>query len=371
MLAQVAEGTVTRPSGTDGRPLPVANQWVVLHRVGSDRAAPIDSVRSGRDGRFRFSYTRTGDPQALYFVSARYRDIAYFSPPLRTDTVRGQDADILVFDPTTDTSSLRMQGRHIVVSAPRGDARDVAEVFEIENGGTTTVIARDSVTPLWSIVLPEEADSVGVAPGDVSAAAVTFREGRAQLYAPLSPGLRQLVLTYRLPVSVTDVAFPMERDLSVLEVLLEEPRAMAVGPGLQEVAPGVIENRQFRRFLVQDVAASAVVRLTLPAPIRQNTGALRVLAIALAVIMVAALGFWGVRRGGPRRPAAVATAPGARTPASPVTSDVDRLVAELATLDARFEKGEQSAAARAKYEADRAALKARLERALAAQERGA
>ena len=344
-----------------GRPVPVAGEWIVLHRVGTDRAAPLDSLRSGRDGRFRFRYARSGDPQALYFVSARYEGIAYFSPPLRADTVRGEDADIIVYATTTDTSALRTQGRHLVLSAARGADREIAEVFELENSATRTIVAKDSTTPLWSIGLPDDARNPAVAPGDVTAAAVVFRGGRAQLYAPLSPGVRQLVITYRLPLSSTSVSVPVERDLAVLEVLLEEPRATVEGAGLREVPPAAIEDRQFHRFLAQDAPANAVVRVTLPAPVSRNSSALRILGVAVAVVMMSALVIWMLRR----RRSTTGRASAAPLPAVP---SVELLIAELATLDARFERQrDPSAETRAAYERDRASLKARIAGALAAE----
>jgi hypothetical protein len=357
--ARLAEGRLMRASEA-GRPVPVPGEWIVLHRVGTDRAAPLDSVRSGRDGRFTFRYTRTGDPQALYFLSARYEGIAYFSPPLRADTVRGEDADIIVYATTRDTSALRMQGRHLVVSAARGTDREIAEVFELENSATQTLVARDSTTPLWSIGLPDDARNPAVAPGDVTAAAVVFRNGRAELYAPISPGVRQLVITYRLPLTSTSIAMPVERPASVLEVLLEEPRATVEGGGLREVAPAAIEDREFHRFLAQDVPASAVVRLTVPAPVSRNRSALRALGIAVAVVMLAALGAWMARRR--RSTAGARPAPVQRADAA----QVEGLVAQLATLDARFERETNpSPEARAAYVRERADLKARLAAALA------
>ncbi|MFO0327780.1 MAG: hypothetical protein ACK53A_07245 [Gemmatimonadota bacterium] len=35
-------------------PVPAAGVWVVLHRVAPDRAGPLDSVRTDRDGHFAF-----------------------------------------------------------------------------------------------------------------------------------------------------------------------------------------------------------------------------------------------------------------------------------------------------------------------------
>ena len=348
--SRVAEGTVVRPGAE--RPVPVSGQWVVLHRVGSDRAAPLDSMRSGPDGRFRFRYQATGAADALYFVSARYDGIAYFSPPLRGDAVRGGDADIVVYATTSDTSALHLQGHHIVVGSPRGRRREVAEIFELDNDGTTTVVSRDSVTPLWATYVPPDADSVRVAPGDVGAGAVALRKGRAEVFAPISPGVRQLVLTYVLPVDAFPVSWPVQRATAVLEVLVEETRARVEGARLGEVPSAAIEGRSFRRFLSRDVEPNAVVRVDAPAPGESRQPAMRVLAIVVALVMLVALVVWRVRGRSMR------VAPAA------VTSET--LIAELATLDARFERTPNpDAELRGRYDRERAELKARIERALA------
>lgn len=356
---RLAEGRVMRPVEA-GEPRPVAGQWVVLHRVGSDQAGPLDSAQSARDGSFRFRYQATGSPDALYFVSATYGGIAYFSPPLRTAAVRGGDADILVYDTTTDTTKLRIQGRHIVVSQARGPRREIAEIFEIDNQGARTVTTADSV-PLWWTALPAAAESASVAPGDVSAAAVRFTSGKAELFAPLSPGIRQLVLTYLLPNAAFPVAFPLQRATSVLEILLEDPRGRVSGVELREVDAATIEGRTFRRLLAQDVPANAVVRIDMPAPPGQNRRMIGILIAVVATAMLLGIGIWASRRRASPRPVPA-------NPARPVTTpegEVERLIAELAALDARHEREPAGTPAAAAYQAQRAELKARLERALA------
>lgn len=351
--ARLAAGRVLRPGPQ--RPVPVPGQWVVLHRVGSDRAAPLDSARSGPDGRFRIPYATSGAPDALYFVSSRYDGIAYFSPPLRGDTVRGGDADVIVYPTTTDTGTLRLQGHHIVAGTARAGRREMAEIFELDNEGTSTVVARDSASPVFSVMLPAEAESLSVGPGDIGAGAVEFQRGGASLFAPISPGVRQLALTYLLPVDAFPASFPVQRPTAVLEVLLEEPRARVEGARLGEVAPATIDGRTFRRFLARDVPRSAVVRIDAPAPPGQGLPPMRVLAALVGVLMVGAAGAWLLRR-----PRAAPTRSG-RTSA-------DDLVAELAALDSDFERNAPaSAETRAAYEQRRAELKARIARELAGE----
>lgn len=336
--------------------MPVAGQWVVLHRVGADRAAPLDSVRSGADGGYRFRYALSGRPDALYFVSSTYRGIAYFSAPLRAAVERGGDADLVVYDTTSDVASLRVQGRHLVVSAPRGSKREIAEIFEIENEGTRTVVPRDSTHPLWAAHFPPRAESLAVAPGDLTAGAVAFREGRADVFAPISPGVRQLVVTYLLDADAFPLTVPMERPISLLEVLLEEPRAMVDGARLTETSPAEIDGRSFRRFVANEVPASAVLRVSAPAPSGggQNQTAMRVLAVVMALAMGAALVAWSSRRRQQRRFAP----PPLAQPLAPSAV----MIAELAALDAHFERNPD-----ADYERSRAALKERIASALAAE----
>ena len=356
--ARMAEGRVLRPGAAE--PQPVPGQWVVLHRVGADRAGPLDSVRAGADGRFLFRYEATGSPDALYFVSAMYGGIAYFSPPLRTAAVRGGDADIIVYETTRDTSSLRVQGRHIVVSQARGPRREIAEIFEIENQSTRTVVASET-EPSWTTAIPDDADSVSLAPGDVSAAAMRFTKGRAELFAPLSPGVRQIVIMYLLPNDEFPVSFPLQRPTALLEVLLEDPRGTVAGVPLREVEAATIEGRTFRRLLGQDLGANAVVRIDMPSPPGRDARVLGVVIAAVAGLMLIALGGWFARRR-VRRP----RMPGGRP--VPSRTEVDRLVGELAALDASHERA-GTGAADAEYQQRRADLKAQLQRALAEEAR--
>ena len=354
--ARVVEGRVTRP-GADGRPVGVARQWVVLHRVGTTGGAPIDSTRTARDGRYRISYRAdTADAEALYFVSSRYGGIAYFSPPLRGARVSGGDGDVVVYETTTDASTLAVQGRHLVVSAPRAGRREIAEIFELENPGTRTLVAKDSASPIWSIPLPAQAESASVAPtGDISAGAVTFEDGRARIFAPMSPGVRQVALTYVLDADGFPLSVPLLRKAALLEVLLEEPRSSVEGAGLTEVAPATIEGRQFRRYLAQDVAASAVMRVSAPEPIQRTRRGLLWLGLGVAATLLLGALIW-LGRNRKRIRAASGGPRGA--------GESERLIAQIAALDAQFERTPSD---RASYDARRAELKSQLARALAAE----
>lgn len=366
--ARTVSGRVVRPGA--GEPRPVAGVTVTLHRVGPDTAGPLDSVHTGRDGRYTFRYRSFGSAEAIYFVSASYGGIAYFSSPLRDATVTGDRAELTVFDTTTGVVPLQVRGRHLVVSAIRPPAagepapmRTVIEVYEISNDSSVTAVAGQGTAehPTFTALLPADARAPTVGQGDVAAGAVTFRDGRALVFAPFAPGLKQLSLAYSLPASAFPLSVPIDRSVVVLEVLLEEPTGEASGAGLLLVNPVSMEGRTFRRFLAENVGANAVVRVVLPtgpAP-RRATWLVSLLAIfagTMAVVLA-----WALAR---RRRAPVRVAPAAR-------QEIDRLAAEIASLDAVHEAhGDRAAGGAEEYRRRREGLKARLAARLAARDPG-
>ena len=262
---QRVAGQVVRPGKTDM--LPVPNVWVTLHRVGSDQAAPLDSTRADADGHYAFDFRRTGDKNAIYFVSASYGGVAYFTPPLAHNTVRGQEAEIAVFDTTSARVPISTRGHHVIVSAVDASGmRTVTEVYELANDSSVTRVApADGDDAVWSAPFPVRASSFRVSQGDIPAQAVRFANGQANVYAPIAPGLKQFAFSYSLPASAFPLSIPIVRDTQILEVLIEEEKGTVSGAKLAEKAPVAVERRSFRRFLADDVPGNSVSLIDLPA----------------------------------------------------------------------------------------------------------
>jgi hypothetical protein len=246
---------------------PVPGTWVTLHRVGSDTAGPMDSLRTDARGQYTFRYLPRGATDAVYFVSASYDGIAYFSQPLVQPVTRGPDAEITVFDTTSQPVPIRIRGRHLIVSAPGASgARTVVEVFELSNDSSVTLVspATSGDKPTWHTAIPSLAEGVRVGQGDVSADAVTVVHGDFEVFAPIAPGLKQVSFTYTLPSSAFPLVRRADAPVSVMEILLEEPTARPEAPRLREVDPVAIEGRTFRRFIAQDVPGGGAARVTVP-----------------------------------------------------------------------------------------------------------
>ena len=358
---RVALGRVSMPAGDTLRGVP--GVWVVLHRVGSDTAGPVDSVRSGGSGAFRIPYRQVGDERTIYFLSAQYAGIAYFSPPIPAAGTTEDEGAIIVYDTTSTGVPLRVQSRHIVVSAGGVDgARDVVEVYEIVNETEWTLISPDEVRPTWRGSLPTAATDVRIGEGDVPAEAVRITPGSIEVMAPIAPGLKSFSLAYRIPASAFPLRLPIDSGVALLEVLLEDPGMQLEGAGLAAIEPANIEGRFFRRFIAENVPAGAEVVATASAVAQTN----RMLYVAIVLIAVMAAMLIALARAFGRRGSSVATVPAA---APPVPRSADALAREIAALDLEFErKPPTDREMREAFAARRAALKDALARALAAEQ---
>jgi hypothetical protein len=362
------EGRVVRPApflqGDSTAVVTVPDQWVTLHRVSPNLSGPLDSMKTGAAGEYQFRYTPSGGPEAIYFVSAQYGGIAYFTNPLRGLETTGAAAEIAVFDTTSRAFPLTVRGRHLIVgSLDSTGSRTVVEVFEISNDSTRTLIASESddASPTWSISVPPSARDVKAGQGDLPADAFVQAPGKVSLFAALAPGLKQLSISY----SVNEKDFPLEFNIEggavVLEVLLEEAEARVTGANIVPTDPVALEGRQFQRYLVQDVRPGETIVVTVPGSGLGGRGLyITVLLGAIGFLMLLALLRSGIRKQRPLeytppRPSLVPEVP---TP--------ERLAREIADLDAAFAaQAEPSEAVRRAYERRRAELAAALRDELA------
>jgi hypothetical protein len=280
-------GRVVRLSGSATQP--VAGAWVTLHRVGPDRSSPLDSMRSGKAGEFRFDFRPAGDTSAVYFAATQYAGIAYFTAPGRASATR-LGGEISVFDTTSALVPLSITSRHIIVAAPdTGDGRDVLELFVVSNSGDRTLVTSRARQSTFEIPLPPRAIDPRVAEGDVPAEAMTFGGGVARVSAPLAPGTKRISFTYRLPANTEPIAIAPSGAADLVEVLVEDAEASVTGAGLKEEAPTSADGRTFRRFTGEKFAGGAAISIVAPSGTTRSLPVVGGLVVAAALVMGGAL----------------------------------------------------------------------------------
>jgi hypothetical protein len=279
-------GSVALLRGSAERALP--GQWVTLHRVASDGAGPLDSMRTGAGGRFSFRYRPTGDSTALYFASTQYGGIAYFTTPAKAKDSPG--GVISVFDTTSSNVPLTVVSRHIVISLPdTGRSRVVLELLVLTNSGDRTLVTSAARASTFEVPLPSGAIEPRAAEGDVPDEAMSFGGGVLRVSAPIAPGTKRVSVTYRMPVTADPIEFAAAGPAELLEVLIEDPAGTATGAGVREEAPTSAAGRTFRRFVGEKFAAGNGIKVSAPTGVASAFGIIAMIVSGAAIVMAVAL----------------------------------------------------------------------------------
>ena len=327
-----------RSSGADT--VPVAGAGVTLHRISRTAQGAVDSARTGADGRFRFG--GAADTSAVYLVSARYAGIEYFGTPLRPPGAAG--IRLLVSD-TSSSAPIRLAARRVIIRPPdETGTRIVLDLFSLRNDGPDTRIGRDSVSPSWEVVLPVGILEAEVQEGDVSPTAVQFRGDTLAVLAPIGPGEKNVMVSYRLPIGIGASAWSAPAD--TFDVMVVEGGATVTGAGLEAAAPMTVMDTEVHRWTASPPppGSAALVRFGDGTGSGRRTLLWLVGIVALVVCAGSALAW---RRG--RSAGAIV--------GTPIPAD---LVGALAALDARYagRRAEVSREEWERYQSERATLKA-------------
>ncbi len=358
-ILRTIRGIIYTPLGSDNV-RPASDAWVTLHRVAADAAGAIDSVHTDAGGNYALRYRRASSDSAVFFISARYSGITYFSSPMPDADVGGEEAQLVVYDTTSGPLPLVVRGRHVIVgSVDSTRRRPVVEIFEIANDTTITLVASGD-KPTWQTRIPDQAQDLRLTAGDLSPDAISVKDGVLSVFSPIAPGIKQLGFAYALPLGAFPLVLPLEEEVTMLEVLVEDSLATVSGPTMESSDSVIAEGRTFRRFIGQDVPASGVLRITMPAADSDRSSTYNTaIVVALGALMLLALGR-SVRR---RRLTPLAV------PGIGGIPDPDDIAARIAVLDVRFQRRRNpSEDERLEYERTRGGLKAMLTDALGQQE---
>ncbi len=281
--------------------VPLSNAVVVLHRMASASAGPIDSVRSDARGRYRLAL-RNPDSTSGYVVSVWYDSIAYFSLPLNVVSRPAVHVeDILTFPASRTGPPLRLARRLATISTATADgSREVLEILELENPGQATRTTDDTLVPTWSGRLPGRTGQYRAGQGDVSPEAMRFRNDSVLIYAPIPPGpAKQLSFDYTLAAGARTFVMPIDQPTVEVNLLVEDTVALVIAPKLESFGVKEIEGRRFAAYRAGPLAAGERVEIRLPpGKFRAQVLLPYVIAVVAAGMLVALV--WALRR----RPAA-------------------------------------------------------------------
>ncbi len=332
---------------------PLSEGFVVLHQVSAEASREIDSVRVEPDGSFQIRLPHVPDHASrpeIFFAAVQYRGLLYFGPAV-TQAVQ---LDSLYLIQSYDTVSVPSGGAQIPLSGrslflEKTEAGwDATDVFQLNHDGDRTLYSPVEGI-VWAYPLPGSATDFQVGQADMAPDAIRFADGRIEVYAPLPPGERYLMIRYR--ISEGNFVLPMPGRTDRLEILVREPAPAAEFFPLSLSTPVELEpGNAFRRYAADNLLDMEVRSEIAPEPWSLPAEWLGLLMAGL----LGAAGIFGYRRRG-----------GDLSRKAAISGELsrDRLVLAIATLDREFQgKEDPSTSVQTKYGAERRELLSKLKR---------
>lgn len=244
--------------GETGRAVAGVEVQVVGMEAGRD---PVEhTTRSGEDGRFAL---RVDTARRAYVVQAFYRGVVYTSGPHRPDggILR---VTLRVYETTEDPRGLYVSRRSILIEQTAPGTLDVREVVVVGNAAPRTYIGQPDGDRRVTLRLP--------IPDGVRE--VSVRQGMAPLgrdtdgalvdSLPVTPGERQVVLTYQVPVRWTTAALrvPAQLPTMAMDVFVAAP-LVAYSAMLPYRENRIVQDRLLTRLGGANLAPGATVEVRL------------------------------------------------------------------------------------------------------------
>lgn len=275
---------------------PADSGTVVLHRVTPTDAGPVDSVRVGDEGRFRFQLPEVPQEESgeVYFASSRRNGVLYFGPPITDPAALDSIYTVASYGtrPTPETGlPFPVANRNLFIDeGPLGWR--VTDLIEIRNDSAATWVPGPDERPVWRYPLPPGARSFRVGDGDLSPDAVRFEDGALLVYSPIPPGEHLYMIQYEL--EDLEFSLPLPGTTETVEVLMQEPAPEMTLGGLQRRQPVQLEPEVFYARWRADAVTDRVIRVRREEQGTSNDpGAW--LGVALALVLLGAA-IWAVRR---------------------------------------------------------------------------
>lgn len=350
-------------NGTPGGVVP-AGLEIRLSVFQNDQVVDTLTTKADAGGNFAFGGLKA-DPGYSYVPWVWYQGASYFGRQVsfvNVDPV--QRADVTIYEATDSAEKVATQVLSIAVADVNPDENQLVifSLVTFSNRGDRTYVSRPMGMDVGFLPLPipAEARNIVFHSGPQPEDLLRTPQGYGVAMS-VPPGDLDLAFAYilpfsggRLPVTVTP-AFPVER----LLVLVPKATLGAEGAGLTPHGQVEIQKQTFDLYVATGLAAGQPVEFSftgLPEPSLlarlTSSRTLPFLVVGgVGVVLVGAGVVWA------RRSRAAAKGAGPGIVAEDLAGRRVRLVAAIADLDERYERGE---VAPAEYAERRAALKAEL-----------
>lgn len=324
-------------NGTEGGGL-VEGLAVTLQAVRADEGVGLWEAVVSAEGMVRFEALDPAE-DLVYFLSATYREVRYFSPLFSLAEPLPEPPELRVYETTEDPSVIRILGDSTLLLGAEGAAGaiEVMQVTTYENASDRTFIGTFVPGGRVTVQLPLPPGAFEVQPVHETDTLFALEDGSVYSAMPFPPGMEDVIVTYRISYTGRGYDWQKTYPYPVGQANLFVPPQLDVEPGpeLQPQSSVQINNLPYLQFVagegpVGTRLSARIGGLPFNASLRGAalTRALRAGVIGAAALFLAGVGgsvaFWSLR--GRRSLAATGAAR-------------EAAVERLALLDQEFENG--------------------------------
>ncbi len=224
-------------------------------------------MKTDAAGRYRFA-VRDPDTTSQYAVGLRHAGVGYVSRAVgRGAIVSTNLGSLTVFD-TSSTVAIEVSQRHLLVQPPSADGSvPVLELIVLRNSSSRTRIPADSTQPTWKTHILAEGQDLELGDSDFEHGAVQHGEGDSiAVVGPITPGEKQIVLTYVLPRRVRELRLPVDHAADTLGIMVSDTLAHSVAGPLEALGVTSFENIPYLRLEAKDVKPGDAIVVALSPP---------------------------------------------------------------------------------------------------------
>jgi hypothetical protein len=255
-------------------------------------------TNTDRTGRFTL---RVDVVRRAYLIQALYRGVVYTSGPHQADG-NALRVTLRVYETTEDPSGLYVARRATLVEQTSAGALDVREVVVVGNALPRTYVGQTEGGRRATLRLPLPAGARDVSVRQGMALLGQDPEGALVDSLPVTPGERQIVLTYQIPVLAENVAvrLPVQLPTLAMDVFLASPLT-ANSDALPKRENRTVQDRRVLRLAGSDLAPGTTVAIQISGIAPSSPAippAVGVAALGLLVVIVAVLPWLRANRHG-------------------------------------------------------------------------
>jgi hypothetical protein len=235
------------------------------------------------------------DPTAdfnVFFVTADYLAIRYFGPPIHPSEGIPSPYSVVVYDTTSVLPvPLRVNRRDVLLMGLSDGSWEVNEIVSLTNGSPAALVAAPG-QPTWSMRIPQGASDFEAGERDFLPHQITRLDDAVMLLTPFPPGVREMLIRYRLPARPTRVSVPILAPTDTFNLIVQQPSHLRSVVGLQAPTRITAESLEYLQYSGFDIAAGTSIEFGWSGGSPVNP----VLAAVLATLALLGYGLWSVSR---------------------------------------------------------------------------